>query len=115
MKTFTPHTISPAACARIDQIRAEAEEEGMLMLLPMGRLSSFDSEFLWNSDVFRAFDAHGSCLSMTRRRAYRSRETKNPLLWSVDITRIDAHGRRWSCFLGDHVTDDFGTLVLVQE
>jgi len=42
---------------------------------------------------------------------------KNPAnagRWYGTECRKDAHGRRWSHWLPDHVVDDFGTLVPVQ-
>lgn len=73
-------------------------------------------------DSMEITDDNGFCLDLYRRRfepeSWRGvgymRGRWRPGQWAVTETRADGNGRLWSCELGAHIIDDFGTLVPVE-
>lgn len=123
----TPATVSKTVQRLLAQIHAEAEAEaatlaalsakdGIVTLRPVDPATA---RVIVEADELTHLDAAGN-----RMEAYRRREEPamwigkphmrgqwHPAYWYVSLKRVDASGQKWSCDLGRHVVDDFGTLV----
>jgi hypothetical protein len=118
--------LSPAAQALIEQIHADAVEatlaqlskrDGVVVLQPMGcglKLVRFYST--GDVEAMEIRDGRGAETTLYKRYV----RPKNcgdwhPSHWSGCRTMLDSHGKSWTNYGGPvYVTDDFGTLVLVE-
>lgn len=120
-----PTPVSKTVQRLLAQIHAEAEaatlaalsaKDGIVALHPVDAATA---RVIVDVDTLTHVDAAGNCMEAYRRREESAtwrgkphmRGQWHPAYWYVSLRRVDAGGHKWSCDLGRHVVDDFGTLV----
>lgn len=126
-----PAQVSKTVQRLLAQIHAEAEaatlaalsaKDGIVALQGIDRASARVRVNPYCEAQVLLSDGKGWLLDMERkhvmpeswRDATWMKDQWRPGQWDVTLVRVDGQGRKWTCDLGAHITDDFGTLVCVQ-
>lgn len=99
-----------------EAILHEPQAQG-IVLPPMGRDRHY-SERRYSSGGVRCEFSDGAGNTLAMIKPYERPDGTygsywHPSHWSVHEQRVDGRGNAWRAYLGDHVMDDFGSLVEV--
>ena len=123
-----PPPVSKTALRLLAQIHAEAEaatlaalsaKDGIVTLHDIDREDAFivhypDGDYDWRDHQgYRLQLRRDRTMPESWRAAPWMKNKWRPGQWSVYEERRDANGSTWNRSLGEHITDDFGTLVPV--
>jgi len=128
-RTKAPAPFSATAAKLITQIQAEAREQLLAELSAKDAivvLHGFDAETKrswFDGNRLHVRDERGNHINMWRRHVMPEHWRNDPWLyksfspahWQGSKMFVDASGKHWETFIGNHVCDDFGNLVQVAE
>lgn len=121
-----PPSVSATVQKLLSQVQAEAQQalldelsakDGVTVLQPLNLAGTSPPPV---SDGLIWYGRDGSQISLYRRRQFPESWGDwmcphwHPSYIDVSVTQRDGQGRKWQCSLGNHITDDFGTLVCIE-